>query len=112
MRPAQFAIVAVSVLAFFLIAESGGQEPTKPAITSVTALPSDPILTTGICTSSRSGYLEAKGRTKLTKAEIGDFIQSSLSEGYAVTIYPETKNGIFVDMECVAANRITASKAP
>lgn len=93
------------------VATSSSQEPTKPAITSITALPSDPILTTGSCTASRSGYLQEKGRTKLTKAEIGEFVRDSLSDGYVVTIYPETKSGIFVDMECVARNPI-AAEAP
>jgi hypothetical protein len=38
----------------------------------------------------------------MTKAEIGKFVDSSLRNGYVLTIYPETKRGIFVDMECLA----------
>ena len=79
-----------------------GQESSKPPISKITVLPSEPITSSGSCTASTAGYLEIKGRTKITKAEIGKFVDSSLRDGYVITIYPETKRGIFVDMECIA----------
>jgi hypothetical protein len=77
---------------------ASGQELAKPTISKITVLPSEPIIASGSCTASTAGYLEIKGRTKMTKAEIGKFVDSSLRDGYVITIYPETKRGIFVDM--------------
>jgi len=81
------------------------QQLDKPQIGSITVLPSDPILPSGNCKVSRAGYLEKKGKIEMTKAEIGEFVDSSLRDGYVLTIYPQTKNGIFVNMECVAISR-------
>jgi len=80
-----------------------GQE----SISKITVLPSEPIAP-GSCTTSTAGYLEIKGRTKMTKVEIGKFVDSSLREGYILTIYPETKRGIFVDKECIAASKASS----
>src|SRR5580704_9001126 len=87
-----------------------GQDTNKPRIGNITVLPSDPIPTTGNCTTSRAGYLEKGGRTNMTKAEIGEFVDSSLRDGYILTIYPQTKSGIFVNMECIAEKNPAASK--
>ncbi len=76
------------------------QDSSKPSISKITILPSEPVMPTGTCKFSTSGYLEMNGKTKITKAEIGNFIDSSLHDGYVVTVYPGTKRGIFVNMEC------------
>jgi hypothetical protein len=78
------------------------QEPTKPQISKITALPAEAPLSLATCTASRSGYLEKKG-TKMKEAEMAKFITFSLREGYVLTIYPESKSGIFVNMECPAS---------
>jgi hypothetical protein len=44
--------------------------------------------------------LEKSGRTKMTEAEIAKFVATSLRDGYVLTIYPESKRGIFVNMQC------------
>jgi len=78
------------------------QEISKPQIGNIAGVPSDKSFT-GDCKASTQGYLEAqKGHLKLSEAEIGKFIQSNLHKGYIITIYPETKDGVFVDMECAA----------
>jgi hypothetical protein len=82
-----------------------GQELERPRISKITMLPSEPVHVSGNCMASRSGYLEINGRTKLTQAEIGKFVDSSLKDGYVLTVYPETKRGIFVNMECVAEKK-------
>jgi|ERR1017187_2196810 hypothetical protein len=84
-----------ALLAFSLL----GQQPNKPTISKITAVPSEPI-PKGTCTSSTAGYLEKAGRTNLTDAEIGKSVFGALRQGYIVTIYPPTKRGIFVNFEC------------
>ncbi len=93
------------ILLVFLFSTSSlnSQESNKPPIAKITVLPSEPVKPTGNCKASISGYLEMEGRTKMTKAEIGNWVDSSLRDGYVVTIYPETKRGIFVNMECTNA---------
>ena len=103
--------VLVSAALVVTPASSVPQQTTKPTIASISGVPSEPMPTTGNCTSSTSGYLELHRRTELTEAEIGKFVRSSLQNGYVVTIYPRTKSGIFVNMECIAVSP-TALKAP
>ena len=45
----------------------------------------------------------------MTQAEVGKFVNSGLHEGYVLTIYPESKRGIFVNLECTNS---TASATP
>jgi hypothetical protein len=97
----RFKLLCIACVAL-IAATLSGQEATKPAISKITVLPPEPISASGSCTASTAGYLEIKGRTKMTKAEMGKFVDSSLRDGYVITIYPETKRGIFVDMECAA----------
>lgn len=98
----------VLILAALCGAMCFAQTNQKPAINSVTGVPSEPFIALGNCSASWSGYLVGKhGKTKITQAEMGKFIQSSLREGYTLTIYPETKSGIFVNMECVAKAKTT-----
>jgi len=73
----------------------------KPRITSIIPLPSEIPVSPANCTTSRSGYLE-KNHHKMTEAEVEKFVTSSLRDGYVLTIYPKTKSGIFVNMECTA----------
>ncbi len=77
-------------------------QESKPTIGRIAALPSEPPLSAATCTASRSGYLEKDGKTKITEAEMATFIAASLRDGYVLTIYPESKSGIFVNMECAA----------
>ena len=78
------------------------QQTNKPRINTITAIPGDAPLSSPTCAASRAGYLETNGK-KMTEAEIAKFVSSSLREGYILTIYPESKNGIFVNMECAKA---------
>src|ERR1700675_1550116 len=86
-----------------------GQESNRPRISNITVLPSEPVSSSGNCTASRSGYLEKNGRTKMTQAEVGKFVNSGLHEGYVLTNYPESKRGLFVNLECTNS---TASATP
>lgn len=80
----------------FSLAISYPQQPEKPSI-SVTIGPSEPVVPSGNCTSSRAGYLE---QTKPSDFEIGRFVSEKLHEGYVVTIYPTTKRGVFTYLTC------------
>jgi len=86
---------------FALFALTLAAQESKPQISRITALPGEGPLSPPTCTASRSGYLENSGK-KMTEAEIAAFVTSSLREGYVLTIYPDSKSGIFVDMECPA----------
>ena len=88
------------------LAPLNSQEVNRPQISNITVLPSESVVPTGSCTSSTAGYLEKDGKTELTKVEIGKFVDSSLRDGYVLTIYPKTKRGIFVNMECIAAPKV------
>ncbi|MGB6721635.1 MAG: hypothetical protein WBE72_12625 [Terracidiphilus sp.] len=101
----RLALTVVALVAATFIPSDSGQTPqqvTKPAV-EISLLPSEPIPTTGTCTSSTGGYLMDKhGQTHFTTAEFGKLIQSSLQNGYVMTVYPETKSGFFVSMKCIA----------
>jgi len=84
-------VFAASICSAVLLA----QQPSKPQISGITILPSDPIVPTGNCKSSTAGYLE-----KMTDKQIGAFVSKGLREGYIVTAYPATKSGVFVAMQC------------
>jgi hypothetical protein len=103
----------VTVFFLFVIAVAPllGQETVKPRISNVTAVPADAV-PSGSCTASRSGYLETIGKEKMTEAKLANFVSSSLRDGYVLTIYPETKNGIFVNMECTAIQKLKGQRAP
>ena len=79
-----------------LFAEQAG----KPKISNLTIVPSEPVPPTGDCKSSTAGYLNKNGKTTLKNSEIGKFISEKLHDGYVLTMYPKTKNGIFVSAEC------------
>jgi hypothetical protein len=69
----------------------------------VSILPSEPIPTTGTCTSSTGGYLmDERGRTDLSPHDFARLVQDDLRQGYAVTVYPRTKSGYFVALQCEA----------
>jgi hypothetical protein len=87
------------------------QEVNKPQIGSIAGIPADAI-PSGRCAASRAGYFETTGKDKMTEAKLAKFVSSSLRDGYVLTIYPETKNGIFVNMECTAQQPSTASRYP
>jgi hypothetical protein len=77
-----------------------GQEPSKPTISSITVLPSEPIIPSGDCKSSTAGYLEKSRQRAMFDDELGTFVSKSLRDGYILTVYPATKTGIFVNMQC------------
>lgn len=87
---------------------AGAQQASKPQIGKVVGLPSD-FTPSGNCASSTQGYLTMpkNGRAKLTDSELGKSIRSALQQGYVITVYPETKNGVFADMECATAKKAT-----
>jgi hypothetical protein len=80
------------------------QEPSRPRIADISSMPSDSVKTTGSCKASTSGYLLNKHGKKMSESEIGKYLVSGLRDGYVITVYPETENGVFVDMKCVAIN--------
>jgi hypothetical protein len=98
-------------LATFVAVGVMAQEPTKPSISSVAVLPSEPPAPSGNCAVSRAGYLEKDGKTDITQAEIWKMISAYLRDGYVVTIYPQTKRGTFVNLECPSKST-TAPKRP
>ncbi len=91
-------VVCVLLLSFVLLY---GQKFQKPRIAGALTLPSEPI-PRGACTASKAGYLEKDGKTMLTERELGHAILGAIRGGYVVTIYPETKRGIFVRYDCPA----------
>jgi hypothetical protein len=74
------------------------QQP-KPQLATMAAPPSDQIPAAG-CTASWSGYFQHKGK-KAISAELGEFVTSSINEGYVLTIH-QTQSGVYVDMVCPA----------
>jgi hypothetical protein len=104
MQPLKLALLALAIPVAL------AQQASKPQIGKLTGIPSD-FAASGNCTSSTQGYLTMpkSGKTKLTDAEIMKFIRSNLQNGYVITIYPETANGVFVDMECPAKQPSTAT---
>lgn len=80
-----------------------GQEGMKPGVGGITVSPSEPVVPTGTCKSSTSGYLEKNGRSNLSDKVVGEFLVGYLRGGYIVTVYPATKRGVFVDLECTNA---------
>jgi hypothetical protein len=96
-----------------LIAHLSAQQQNKPSvrITSLRGVPSEPVAP-GSCTYSISGYLIKGNRTDLTESELGTAIYSDLRQGYIVTVYPPTKNGIFAYSECPAGMKPNEVKHP
>jgi len=94
------ALKAVSIVAL-LILVLPGQDATRRPNVSIVGIPSEPIVP-GSCKSSTAGYLEKAGNHDLTEPEIGHYIMAKLREGYILTVYPQTKRGIFVDFECTS----------
>jgi hypothetical protein len=95
--------ILICAFCFLLIAPPllDSQEKNKPKISSVTVLPSDPVVPSGDCKSSTAGYLEDSRPPKaISDGELGKFVSKSLHDGYIVSIYPATKTGIFVTMQC------------
>ena len=88
------------------------QESAKPTLADIVGVSHDDPLAKPVCGSSTSGYVEKDGRTKLTEAELGRFIRSSLRDGYTLTLYPESKNGIFADMRCPSAKKAISPQHP
>lgn len=81
------------------------QEISKPQISNIAGVPSDRSFT-GTCTASTQGYVD------IPEAKMGKWLYSKLQEGYVITIYPKTHDGIFVDMECRVTKRTNAPAHP
>jgi hypothetical protein len=62
--------------------------------------PSDPPLNSASCKESSYGDLHNGQRTNLTPAEVGEYVLRTIKEGNIITVYPESKNGIFVYARC------------
>jgi hypothetical protein len=78
-----------------------GQQWQAPTVKSVTVgVRRDPPLRTPSCKTSTYGYLHINERTKLTSEEISQYIVAAIEDGATVTVYPESKSGIFVDVNC------------
>jgi hypothetical protein len=96
-------IILLCVVAVLTLA---AQESNKPHISNIVGIPADAV-PSGNCTASWAGYFESTGKNKMTEAKLAKFVTSSLRDGYILTIYPETRNGIFVDMKCTATKKPT-----
>lgn len=94
-------VLKLIVCAIAITVGAGGQP--QSAI-SVKALPPEAI-PLGSCIESNSGFLgvvgkDNKERTKLTPREVGEYVTKRLSEGYSVTLYPQTSGRVFAVADC------------
>jgi hypothetical protein len=87
-----FRSVAILGIALTLSAQD------KPKIDKITITvgPSEPPLKPALCKESSYGNLHYGDRTKLTPSEIGEYVLRVTEEGNIVTVYPGSKDGIFV----------------
>jgi hypothetical protein len=85
--------------AFILALLAGGISGQQWHVDSVTVRGESPLLP-ATCKESGYGYLHLGSRTKLTATEIGDHVLAGIGSGEILTIYPESKSGIFVYGEC------------
>lgn len=91
-------LLALCALAF-------SQEFRKPTIT-VKELPPE-AFPAGSCTEGMSGDLgiesaNGKEETRLTDAQIGEYVRARLSSGYSVSIYPQISGKMFAIADCVS----------
>jgi hypothetical protein len=66
----------------------------------ITIGPSEAPLSPPTCKESSYGYLHMGERTKIAPVEVGDYVQGELDDGKIVTVYPESKSGVFVYSKC------------
>jgi hypothetical protein len=52
------------------------------------------------CKNGFYGYLHIGERTKLTPLEIGQYVADMIADGATISVYPESKSGVFVHVEC------------
>jgi len=79
------------------------QEPNNSQPT-VTELPPEGI-PHGTCKNSYSGYLEVQehGKAKdvnLSTQQLGGYVKKRLSEGYSLSLYPQTSGRLFIIETC------------
>jgi hypothetical protein len=88
-----------------LAAQSPSKLETKIIHVSAGA-PGAPPLHDPTCTGSSVGYLEseADGHTDVTAKEIGKYVLDHINSGTVLTIFPPTKDGIFVVVDCGRPN--------
>jgi hypothetical protein len=60
----------------------------------------EPPLRSATCKAGSYGYLHVGERTKLTPIEIGQYVAAKIADGAILTVYPESKSGVFVHVEC------------
>jgi len=96
---------AVRIVAVILAVITAAVAGDLKADIHVTELPPEAI-PAGTCTQSKAGgYLGIVGkdkreRTKLTDAEIGEYVRKTLAEGYSVTLYPQASGKMFTIQTC------------
>lgn len=110
--------ITIVVVAFFTLFAClltvciRAQQLKKPSITSIRAMPGEPI-PKGTCSYATSGYLEMDGSREFTDADLGKLIAPALRQGYVITLYPPIPgHGIYAFQDCPAAQKPKATDAP
>ncbi|HTR38551.1 MAG TPA: hypothetical protein VMH80_21735 [Bryobacteraceae bacterium] len=88
------------ILAMVISAIAAQDGSKRDAKITITVGPSDSPLNAASCKESSYGNLHNGDRTKLTPGEIGEYVARVIKEGNILTIYPESKDGIFVYARC------------
>lgn len=80
----------------------------SPLTITVKELPPEPF-PSGTCTTDRSGYIgitnNGKEETRLTDAQLGEYVRVRLSQGYSVALYPQISGKIFAIATCESVKR-------
>jgi len=82
------------------VAPSNKDKLDQTTLGSLTVGPGKPPLHPKTCKGSSFGYVNVRGRFKLTPQELGEYIAAKTSDGEIVTAYPETADGFFVTEKC------------
>jgi len=90
----------VAILTFVGVAVLAQDRPNIDKITVKLAPPDEAPLRPAVCKEHSYGYLHMGQRTALTPEEIGRYAVAALNEGRIVTLYPESKSGIYVFAKC------------
>jgi|SRR5579864_3028999 len=99
----------IFIFAALCLAVVGQDVADKKPSMSVRILPSEEI-PRGTCQHPTSGYLgdfQTGRTTSLSKAEIGEYVLSMISQGYVLTLYPQPRQRIFVFADCHPAHEST-----
>ncbi len=93
-------IALMSAGIFAMVVSMAAQDKPKVEKITIGVGPSQPPLTGASCKESSYGNLHQGDRIKPTPSEIGEYILRVIQEGNIVTVYPESKDGIFVYARC------------